>query len=1055
LLSAMTETYTGPTLDGLIAKVDHGGAPTPAQINRVLVSLKTDLRSGPLADFYSGAVDKNEFVSEAQSLEASFEQSADEILKLQGESVVSGLVALNQENAVGLISNAVLKYSVQNEIDSLTDGPIHPLGTSLSAMASTTKEFESELNTLTRSLSAGSLSLDQLNATLDAEAESYRTEVHASIQVNDFRISLDSDADVNSLEKKVNAIALTNPTDAQTALTAAIKNFDNSVLGTTGLFGARGAYSHASKTVNLKSTATTGQATSMIESVSGTTGSLGTAALTATLTSANGSPIAYQNVAFTLDGAFAGIATTDFVGVATLTGVVTTDAVGTDSGGVVASFASNANFLSSQGTGDLTVNPISIPTALNNVSGTSIFGGTATLSATFTNTASGQAIAGQTVNFSLDGNAAGTALTDSNGIATLSGVTTSDAVGTDANGIFATISSANNYAPAAGLGNLVVSPAGTTLGSVGGTAESGGTASLTATLTSSVTNLGVAGETIGFTLDGVVVGTAVTNSIGIATLTGIATTDAIGTDTGGVVATFAGDANYLAAANATGNLVVSQAATSLGGVSGSAVFGGTATLSATLTSSATSAMIAGQTIGFSLNGTSVGTAVTNSSGIATLTGVATSAGVGTVSGAVVASFAGNADDAATSGTGNLVVTQADSTLNSVSGTSQFGGTATLKATLISSITNKPIAGDSVSFTLNGSSVGTVTTDSNGIATLSGVATTEGVGTDAGAVVASFAGDANFVAAANATGDLVVSQAGTTLGSVSGAAPFGGPATLNATLTSTATNAVVSGQTVTFSLNGKVVGTASTNTGGVASLTGVATSAALGTDAGAVVASFTGSPDYAASSNATGNLVVSQAATTLSSVSGAAEFGGTATLFATLTTSTANAVIAGETVSFTLNGTPVGTAVTDSNGIATLKGVATSAGLGTDAGAVVASFAGDSNYVAAPNGTGDLTVSQAATTLTNVSGTAMASGPATLFATLTSSVTNAVIAGETVDFMLDGTDVGTAVTDNNGIATLTGVPTSDPVGTKTGAVVAKFAGDTDYLTSQGTGDLTVS
>ena len=131
----------------------------------------------------------------------------------------------------------------------------------------------------------------------------------------------------------------------------------------------------------------------------------------------------------------------------------------------------------------------------------------------------------------------------------------------------------SNYSAASGTGNLVVSQAATTLGSVSGTASLGGTATLTATLTSSVTSAGASGETVSFTLDGTSVGTAVTNSSGVATLTGVATTEGLGTDTGGVVASFAGDTNYQAAASATGNLVVTQG-TNITSVSGTADFGG-------------------------------------------------------------------------------------------------------------------------------------------------------------------------------------------------------------------------------------------------------------------------------------------------------------------------------------------------------------------------------------------------------------------------------------------------------------------------------------------------
>ena len=72
-----------------------------------------------------------------------------------------------------------------------------------------------------------------------------------------------------------------------------------------------------------------------------------------------------------------------------------------------------------------------------------------------------------------------------------------------------------------------------------------------------------------------------------------------------------------------GDLNVGQAATALSTVSGTASFGGTATLTATLTSSATSTPVSGETVNFTLDGTSVGTAVTNSSGVATLSNVAT------------------------------------------------------------------------------------------------------------------------------------------------------------------------------------------------------------------------------------------------------------------------------------------------------------------------------------------------------------------------------------------------------------------------------------------------
>ena len=101
--------------------------------------------------------------------------------------------------------------------------------------------------------------------------------------------------------------------------------------------------------------------------------------------------------------------------------------------------------------------------------------------------------------------------------------------------------------------------------------------------------------------------------------------------------------------------------TSLAAVSGAGTYGGTATLTATLT--AGSATLAGQTVSFTLTAggitTSVGTATTGSNGVATLRLVSLAGrSAGTAAGAVGAAFAGDASDAPTSASGNLVVAKA-------------------------------------------------------------------------------------------------------------------------------------------------------------------------------------------------------------------------------------------------------------------------------------------------------------------------------------------------------------------------------------------------------------
>jgi uncharacterized repeat protein (TIGR01451 family) len=100
-------------------------------------------------------------------------------------------------------------------------------------------------------------------------------------------------------------------------------------------------------------------------------------------------------------------------------------------------------------------------------------------------------------------------------------------------------------------------------------------------------------------------------------------------------------------------------------------------------------------------------------------------------------------------------------------------------------------------------------------------------------------------------------------------------------------------------------------------------------------------------------VAPPAATVLSVAAAGGIYGGTTTLSATLTTG--GNPVSGKSVSFTLNGNSVGSAMTDASGVASVSGVSL-AGInkGTYPGAVAASFAGDETY-AASNGSNSLTV----------------------------------------------------------------------------------------------------
>ncbi len=97
-------------------------------------------------------------------------------------------------------------------------------------------------------------------------------------------------------------------------------------------------------------------------------------------------------------------------------------------------------------------------------------------------------------------------------------------------------------------------------------------------------------------------------------------------------------------------------------------FGGSALLSATLKKTSDNSPAVGETINFFINRASVGSAITNASGVATLTAPLGTIAPGTYAGAIIATFTGDANFATSSGSATLTVTKPALTVtaNSVS-----------------------------------------------------------------------------------------------------------------------------------------------------------------------------------------------------------------------------------------------------------------------------------------------------------------------------------------------------------------------------------------------------
>ena len=151
--------------------------------------------------------------------------------------------------------------------------------------------------------------------------------------------------------------AVTDGTGLATLANASLASIDAGTYptGVGASFAGDAAYTASSGTAQLTVTAGGGPQPSTIAVVSGSGTYGSTATLTATLTS-GGSGLSDKTVAFTLNGADAGSATTDASGIATVTGVSLSGIdAGSYAGAVGASFAGDTGYSTSSGSGDLTV----------------------------------------------------------------------------------------------------------------------------------------------------------------------------------------------------------------------------------------------------------------------------------------------------------------------------------------------------------------------------------------------------------------------------------------------------------------------------------------------------------------------------------------------------------------------------------------------------------------------------------------------------------------------------------------------------------------------------
>jgi predicted thioesterase len=518
---------------------------------------------------------------------------------------------------------------------------------------------------------------------------------------------------------------------------------------------------------------------------------------------------------------------------------------------------------------------------------------------------------------------------------------------------------------------------------------------------------------------GTAIGT-VTVSNGTASIT--TSTLPVGTDP--ITATYSGDSNYATVNSGPDNQVVgtatAQATLAVG--PNPATFGTPVTISETLIP--INGVCPPGPVSFFSNGTLIGTGTVNSGCVATVTTSTLPVGTDAITATAPASgsFA-----AVTSGPVAEVINKANGpdTLTTSPNPSTFGQNVTITDTI------PTVGGVAPTGTVNfydfGTLIGTGTV-TNGVATL--VTGTLPVGTDS--ITGVYQGDGNYAVVTAGP----VNQVVTAVSSTATLAVGPNPTTFGTAVTMTETIPVVNGTpatgTVTFSNNGAVIGTGAINAQGVATFT--TTTLPVGTDP--ITASYPGNTTYNPVNSGPVNEVVNKAngPDTLAVNPDPAVFGTTVTI--TDTVPTVGGVAPTGTVTFTNNGTTIGTAPII-NGVATLT--TTTLPVGSDP--ISGAYGGDGNYAPITAGpvneiitTGNTTPVLGATPNPTTFGTPV---------TITESIPgiNGVTPTGTVNFFDNGTAIGTG-TVTNGVATL--VTSTLPIGTD--PITATYSGDKNYGTA---------
>jgi autotransporter-associated beta strand protein len=415
---------------------------------------------------------------------------------------------------------------------------------------------------------------------------------------------------------------------------------------------------------------------------------------------------------------------------------------------------------------------------------------------------------------------------------------------------------------------------------------------------------------------------------GVATLS----TSSLPQGSSSITAQYEGDSNFSASNSPAMTATVNLASTTtLSASPASFTSGQTITLTATVAAAGSSSSVTPTgTVEFFNGSTSLGTA-TLSGGVATLSSVSL-----TATSALTATYDGDSNyDGSTSAAVTVSLVQTSTTTVTTAPNPSFVGQPVTLAAAVASGTGVPTG--TVMFLAGGIPLGTVELDSTGSAILT--VTTLPVGADA--ITAQYSGDSSATSSTSAAVTQTVSLASST--TTLTVAPLnsnaGQSVTLSVSVAAVGPGAGTPTGTVTFLNGAAMLGTASLDANGNASL---ATALPVGTNS--ITAQYSGDSSFASSTSAAVTQIVSQV-TPASSVTLSASMinpgAFTAVQFTANITSAGSAVTGIPTgaVVFFANGVVIGSATLDGNGNGSFS--TSSLAVGNDT--ITAVYQGDSNF----------------------------------------------------------------------------------------------------------------